>query len=188
MQVDDRITALDQIWPQWWLDPPRSAKFFDFLGRFALVGLEKGAKVELCKGSITKSQAGVYYFTAHSYTFDGDTEELDEPGAITGQLFWYPQIEGRPGVKVQTIYPNDNGYIGSPGAPAKQEGYNETFTPGRDLCDPPAVLVGPSQSFSLLFQIIDGELGKPIPEGGNRFVQGRISGWAVDLPPQKRKR
>jgi hypothetical protein len=186
-QVDDRLTALDKIWPYWWLEPPRSAKFFDYLGRFGVVGVDNEKSVELCKGNITKSQAGVYYFTAHSYTFDGTTEEIDEPGAITGQLYWFPQIDGRPAIKGKTVYPNDDGYIGAPGAPAKQEGYNETFGPGRYTCDPPAVLVAPSQNFSLKFTIIDGELGKPIPEGGNRFVQGRITGWAVDLPPQKRK-
>jgi len=186
MLKDDVVSPLDRTHPNWWIDPPRCADFFDYMGRFALSDLNgrNPTEIDICKGKILKSRAGVYYFTAHSYTFDGTTETLDEPGAITGQLHWYPIINGSKAVKGTAVLPNNTGYIGAPTAGlGKQAGYIETFPPDRDFIKPPLVILSPSDNFGLRFILKNYENGKPIPEGGERFIQGRIVGWSIAIPP-----
>jgi hypothetical protein len=188
----DNLTRLDEIWPQWWIYPPRSAQFFDLLGRFAIINDQgqlkpSGTVIDICKGKIGKNRAAVICYTAHSYTIDEDGEEYeDEPGAITGQLKWWPMAGGAPAINVTVTYPDNDGYVGAPGPfGQKNDGYNETFSPGRDICDPPYIILQPEQSYGLRFTILTPESGKVIPEGGNRYIQGRITGWSVPLPPGK---
>jgi hypothetical protein len=185
--IKDPTSKLDELYPQWWIYPPRISTPYEHRARLDITELSTGDFRDVCKGRIPKENAAVLFFELYSFTTqDAATRSVrDEISAITGRVAWYPTVGGKNAFSLVTSYPDNNGYIGAPGVFGdKQDGYGESFIPqqyGRQL----PLILSPQTEVGIHIQIIDQNAGDVIPQGERRFLSARLWGWKVRLPPGK---